>query len=158
LVITTGVTSTFRNPHIYEKYYYYLTHTRCAPWFIGVILGYYIFQLKQNKFRLKLNKNLVWIIWAVCLGTMLTCVLGGFHSLRGEEYDRWGNAFHIALARPVWSLAVSWIILACTNDYGGEKTNTTKNQNQQKCFQVLLTGYFHSLSSKYLTDLSIVYT
>jgi hypothetical protein len=112
---------TFRNIKNYENYYYYRTHTRCPSWFIGVILGYYIYKLKQKEFRLKLNKTVVWIIWGVCLGTMLTCVLGGFNSLRDEEYDRWGNAFYIALVRPVWSLAISWIILACTNDYGGEK-------------------------------------
>jgi peptidoglycan/LPS O-acetylase OafA/YrhL len=124
----TAVTSTFRNPKNYEKYYYYLTHTRCVPWFIGLILGYYIFKLKQDKLRLKLNKTLVWIIWAVCFGTMLTCVLGGHSTLRGEEYDRWGNAFYIALVRPVWSLAVSWVILACTNDYGGENKPKKKSK------------------------------
>ncbi|KAJ3619354.1 hypothetical protein MTP99_005042 [Tenebrio molitor] len=109
----------YGNFNNYEKYYYYLTHTRCAPWFIGVILGYYIFKLKQNEFTLKLNKTVVWIIWGVCLGTMLACSLGGYSTLRGEEYDRYGNAFYIALVRPVWSVAVSWVILACTNDYGG---------------------------------------
>jgi hypothetical protein len=56
----------------------------------------------------------------MCLGTMLACSLGGYSTLRGEEYDRYGNAFYIALVRPVWSVAVSWVILACTNDYGGE--------------------------------------
>jgi hypothetical protein len=101
---------------------------------------------------------MVWIIWGVCLGTMLACSLGGYGTLRGEEYDRWGNAIHIALVRPVWSLAVSWVILACTNDYGGEKTNTTKNQNQQNCFQVLSIGYCHSPSTKYLTNLPTVST
>ncbi|CAH1381071.1 unnamed protein product, partial [Tenebrio molitor] len=107
------------NVNNYQNYYYFLTHTRGAPWFVGVILGYYIFKLKQNEFTLKLNKTVVWIIWGVCLGTMLACSLGGYSTLRGEEYDRYGNAFHIALVRPVWSVAVSWIILACTSDYGG---------------------------------------
>jgi hypothetical protein len=69
---------------------------------------------------------MVWIIWGVCLGTMLACSLGGYGTLRGEQYDRWGNAIHIALVRPIWSLAVSWVILACTNDYGGEKKKTKK--------------------------------
>ncbi|KAH0807828.1 hypothetical protein GEV33_014962 [Tenebrio molitor] len=113
------LTNFYGNRGNYGKYYYVRTHTRCAPWFIGVILGYYIFKFKQNQFRLKLKKNVVWILWGLCFGTLLACVLGGHSTLRGEEYDRWGNAFHIALVRPVWCLAVSWIILACTNDYGG---------------------------------------
>jgi peptidoglycan/LPS O-acetylase OafA/YrhL len=119
---------TFRNIKNYVNYYYYLTHTRCPSWFIGVILGYYIYKLKRQEFRLELNKTVVWIIWGVCLGTMLTCVLGGFNSLRGEEYYRWGNAFYIALVRPVWCLAISWVILACTNDYGGDKKKTKKSK------------------------------
>jgi hypothetical protein len=52
---------------------------------------------------------------------MLACSLGGYRTLRNKGYDKWGNAIHIALVRPVWSLAISWVILACTNDYGGEK-------------------------------------
>ncbi|KAJ3619361.1 hypothetical protein MTP99_005049 [Tenebrio molitor] len=52
-------------------------------------------------------------------GTMLACSLGGYRTLRNKGYDKWGNAIHIALVRPVWSLAISWVILACTNDYGG---------------------------------------
>ncbi|KAJ3630520.1 hypothetical protein MTP99_011713 [Tenebrio molitor] len=113
------LTNFYGNVSNYENLYYFLTHTRCAPWLIGLILGYYIFKLKQDEFKLKLNKTMVWIIWGVCLGTMLACSLGGYGTLRGEQYDRWGNAIHIALVRPVWSLAVSWVILACTNDYGG---------------------------------------
>ncbi|KAJ3619355.1 hypothetical protein MTP99_005043 [Tenebrio molitor] len=112
-------TNFYGNFNNYQNYYYFLTHTRCAPWFIGLILGYYIFKLKQNEFRLELNKLVVLIIWGVCLGTMLVCSLGGYRTLRGEEYDRLGNAFHIALVRPAWSVAISWVILACISDYGG---------------------------------------
>jgi hypothetical protein len=114
---------TFRNFNNYQNYYYFLTQTRCAPWFVGLILGYYIFKMKQNEFRLELNKLVVWIIWGLCLLTMLACSLGGYSTLRGEEYDRLGNAFHIALVRSAWSLAISWVILACTSDYGGDNKN-----------------------------------
>jgi hypothetical protein len=79
--------------------------------------------MKQNEFRLELNKLVVWIIWGLCLLTMLACSLGGYSTLRGEEYDRLGNAFHIALVRSAWSLAISWVILACTSDYGGDNKN-----------------------------------
>ncbi|XP_068912453.1 nose resistant to fluoxetine protein 6-like [Tenebrio molitor] len=113
------LTNLYGNVDNYENFYYYLTHTRGAPWFIGIILGYCIFKLKENELILKLNKFVIWIIWGVCFATMLACSLGGYNTLVGEEYDRWGSAFHIALVRPVWSLAISWIILACTNNYGG---------------------------------------
>jgi peptidoglycan/LPS O-acetylase OafA/YrhL len=106
------------NSYNYQNNYYLVTHTRSAPWVIGVILGYFIFKIKQNEVTLKLNRIVVWVMWGVCFGTLLACVLGGHSTLRGEEYDRWGNAFHIALVRPAWSLAICWVILACTNDYG----------------------------------------
>jgi hypothetical protein len=52
---------------------------------------------------------------------MLACSLGGYSTLRGEEYDRLGNAFHIALVRPAWSLAISWH--SSTSVYGGDNKN-----------------------------------
>jgi amino acid transporter len=91
------------NSYNYQNNYYLVTHTRSVPWVIGVILGYFIFKIKQNEVTLKLNRIVVWVMWGVCFGTLLACVLGGHSTLRGEEYDRWGNAFHIALVRPAWS-------------------------------------------------------
>ncbi|KAJ3616844.1 hypothetical protein MTP99_011285 [Tenebrio molitor] len=147
--LTAIPTNFYGNVDNYENFYYYLTHTRCAPWFIGVILGYYIFKLKQNELKLELNKIVVWIIWGVCLGTMLACSLGGYRTLRSKEYDKWGNAIHIALVRPVWSLAISWLILACTNDYGGPINWVLSLPIYQ-----ILNRFAYSI---YLTHLTILY-
>jgi hypothetical protein len=158
MLMITVLARAFRNSYNYQNKYYLLTHTRSAPWVIGVILGYFIFKIKQKELTLKLNRIVVWVMWGVCFGTLLACVLGGHSTLRGEEYDRWGNAFHIALVRPAWSLAICWVILACTNDYGGEKKNNKKIPNHYNCFQRLSTGYYHFLSTKYLIDLRTVST
>lgn len=40
----------------YLEYYYYPTWTRAFPWFMGLILGYYIFNIKQAKRKIVLNK------------------------------------------------------------------------------------------------------
>ncbi|KAH0807830.1 hypothetical protein GEV33_014961 [Tenebrio molitor] len=55
----------------------------------------------------------------VCFGTLLACVLGGHSTLRGEEYDRWGNAFHIALEYQFWgtlwySAGLSYLLILMT--------------------------------------------
>nr|XP_008192685.2 PREDICTED: nose resistant to fluoxetine protein 6-like [Tribolium castaneum] len=109
----------YGNSNDYQTKYYLLTHTRSGPWVIGMVLGYFIFKIKHNEISLRPNKVVVFVSWGVCLGTLLACVLGGHSTLRGKEYDKWGNAIHIALVRPIWSLAISWIILACTTCHGG---------------------------------------
>lgn len=47
------------------------------------------------------------------------CVFGGHGSLRGVDYNKWGNALHITFVRPVWAIGVAWIILACISGHGG---------------------------------------
>ncbi|RZC31744.1 nose resistant to fluoxetine protein 6-like, partial [Asbolus verrucosus] len=117
--LTVILSNLYGNATDYSNKYYLLTHTRATPWVIGVILGYYIFKIKQNEIRFRLHKFVALMMWAICLATLLTCVLGGHGTLRGKEYDRMGNSFHIAFVRPVWSIAISWIILACITNYGG---------------------------------------
>lgn len=120
-----------RNSINYQNRYYLLTHTRAGPWVIGVILGYFIFKIKQNEISFKLNRIIVFVFWGVCLGTLLACVLGGHSTLRGKEYDKWGNAVHIALVRTVWSIAISWIILACATSYGGTRKKIENRLNSR---------------------------
>nr|XP_015835057.1 PREDICTED: nose resistant to fluoxetine protein 6-like isoform X4 [Tribolium castaneum] len=113
------VSNFYGNFKDYMHKYYFLTHLRAAPWMIGVIVGYYLFKIKQKSTQIKISKIIVCIMWMMCIGVMLACVLGGHNTLRSKQYNRWGNSLHIALVRPVWSLAISWIIFACTADYGG---------------------------------------
>ncbi|KAJ8938316.1 hypothetical protein NQ314_011528, partial [Rhamnusium bicolor] len=100
--------------------YYLRTHTRAAPWLIGVLLGYAISEVKYKNLSCpKINKGLVILAWIICLAVILTCLFGGHSTLRSPDYDRLGNAFYIALIRPVWALCVAWIIWACVMGYGG---------------------------------------
>lgn len=122
-----------RNSDNYQNNYYLLTHTRAAPWFIGVILGYFIFKIKQKDITIRLHKLTAIAIWGICITVLFVCVLGGHSSLRGSDYDQWGNAFHIALVRPVWSLSITWIILACITGYGGKLP---------KCYRILFFNIY----------------
>ncbi|XP_044255135.1 nose resistant to fluoxetine protein 6-like [Tribolium madens] len=117
--LTALVANLYGNFKEYTHKYYFLTHLRASPWIIGIILGYYLFKIKQNNTQIKINKFIVCITWVICIGAMLGCVLGGHSTLRTKEYDSWGNALYITFIRPVWSVAISWIIFACTVDYGG---------------------------------------
>ncbi|KAJ8969798.1 hypothetical protein NQ317_003303 [Molorchus minor] len=106
----------------YMNNFYLKTHTRAAPWLMGIFLGYVLakMQFQENKNILpKFNKKLLIVLWTICIVGLLSCVYGGHSTLRGPDYDRLGNAFYIALLRPAWSLCVMWIIFACVTGYGG---------------------------------------
>ncbi|XP_063927799.1 nose resistant to fluoxetine protein 6-like [Zophobas morio] len=103
----------------YHNKYYLRTHTRATPYVVGLVLGFFLFKLKHKEITLKLNQWVVWVAWGACFATLLGCVLGGHSTLRGPEYDRWGNVSHITFVRNLWSLANAWIIIACCNGYGG---------------------------------------
>ncbi|KAG5881586.1 hypothetical protein JTB14_034806 [Gonioctena quinquepunctata] len=114
------ITSPIINLNDYSSLYYLKTHTRLAPWLIGVLLGYYVYcrTYKGLKFP-KLRKEAVIVLWIISIGTLVTCVFAGHSTLRGPEFDKWGNSFYLALVRPVWALCVAWVILACIEGHGG---------------------------------------
>ena len=126
---------------------------------VGLVLGFFLFKLKHKEITLKLNQWVVWVAWGACFATLLGCVLGGHSTLRGPEYDRWGNVSHITFVRNLWSLANAWIIIACCNGYGGEWSQIPKYLRIFKAlFQVRSTGSSPFLYFKYLTDSPTVYT
>lgn len=40
----------------YDDYYYYVTHTRLAPWLIGIAFGAFIYQQKLEKTKFKIKQ------------------------------------------------------------------------------------------------------
>ncbi|XP_044254781.1 nose resistant to fluoxetine protein 6-like [Tribolium madens] len=109
----------YGNIREYLEKYYFVTHLRATPWIFGIILGYYLFKIKHDNIQIRMNKFIVCVMWFVCIAIINVCVFGGHKTLQGPDYDKWGNALYIVLGRPVWALAISWIIFACTIDYGG---------------------------------------
>lgn len=98
---------------------YYSTHTRAAPWIIGIFLGWYMFQRRGQ--RIKLSWTAVLGGWTLCFALLAACIfalypsnLEGAHPLTPVE-----SAFYIALSRIAWPLALSWLVFACTYGYGG---------------------------------------
>ncbi|KAJ3657612.1 hypothetical protein Zmor_009399 [Zophobas morio] len=102
----------------YQKYYYFLTHTRATTWIVGVILGYLIHRI-QHGLAFRVPKWFVVCGWGTCFGVLLACVLGGHNIFLNQGNDVVANAFYATLVRPAWSLAIGWIVLACSNNYGG---------------------------------------
>ncbi|KAJ8951677.1 hypothetical protein NQ318_012218 [Aromia moschata] len=99
--------------------YYYRTHARATPWFIGVLLGYILYRVKCENLRKPEIKKIVQVIlWITCSVVMMICVYGG-HVVEKRPYNRLEDSLFIALVKPAWSLCIMWIILACALGYGG---------------------------------------
>ncbi|XP_069696161.1 nose resistant to fluoxetine protein 6-like isoform X1 [Periplaneta americana] len=100
------------------RYLYVKTHTRCAPWFIGLGLGYLLYHTRNRNLRLtKLQISAGWLLTAVALLGPL------FGSLPFQQPDYVFNnletSLYSGLHRPVWTLGVAWLIFACVSGYGG---------------------------------------
>ncbi|KAF2881933.1 hypothetical protein ILUMI_24248 [Ignelater luminosus] len=100
----------------YMRYYYFATYTRSAPWLIGILLGYILFQVKF-KGRIVINKVLVSLLWIASFAILITCLYAGY-TLNSREYNKISVASHLAFERPIWAVAVGWIIFACVTGYG----------------------------------------
>ncbi|KAF2900220.1 hypothetical protein ILUMI_05972 [Ignelater luminosus] len=102
----------------YIKYYYFATWIRCLPWLIGIIVGYGIFKIRRTQKELFINKIILLVLWVASLAVLYVCVFEGYDVAIGKA-DKVANAFHMALTRPAWAIALSWVIFACTTGYGG---------------------------------------
>ncbi|XP_069691612.1 nose resistant to fluoxetine protein 6-like isoform X2 [Periplaneta americana] len=106
-------------------YSYFHTHTRCPSWFVGLLCGYLLHRTSDWRKRVAMNADRLSKV-TVTLGWMLTiiAVIVVYNSLypflqKDYEYNAVQAAFYYTLARPVWSVCMTWIIFACVSGYGG---------------------------------------
>lgn len=101
---------------------YVPTHTRATPYVVGIILGYYLNNLRKNNKKLKLSKVQILLGWIVASGLCLSVILGNFQffrSVNDHPYNRAESSIFIGLHRVAWSTGIAWIITACLYGYGG---------------------------------------
>ncbi|XP_063992297.1 nose resistant to fluoxetine protein 6-like [Diachasmimorpha longicaudata] len=98
------------------RYYYVATHTRAGPWLMGVLMGYKLAVMKNQR----LNKKIVTLGWisAICAFAF------GFFSYRifqedGYQYTLYWEIFYAGFARHIWAYGVCWLIFASILGYGG---------------------------------------
>ena len=96
----------------YLDFIYYATHTRSGPWFLGIILGYFLFTNRGKKIVINSFINgFMWIFSITVLISVVFSQLGFFGAA-----DTIHRAYHVsflALHRNLWAAALCWIIFAC---------------------------------------------
>ncbi|KAM4527682.1 O-acyltransferase like protein [Odontesthes bonariensis] len=100
----------------YVLYYYVKPYTRYGPFLIGILTGIY---LTTKKNQLLQRKRHAAIGWFCCLSLMAVLVGLAYVLRETPAYPSLPHALYQGLHRPLWALAVSWIILACEEGYGG---------------------------------------
>ncbi|XP_055370763.1 uncharacterized protein LOC129605190 [Condylostylus longicornis] len=101
------------------KMTYVPTHARYAPWLIGILIGYFLFETKNKK--TKLPKVVVFCGWFVSIAIILAVIIGPYNRVRegGGNPTKIESSFYEAFSRTSWSIALAWIVFACHKGYGG---------------------------------------
>lgn len=104
----------------YDRLIYYPTHARCGPWFVGMMLGFVMYQYRNNK--PEINRSLSRFLWVLSISLLFLVVLGYFPFQQADRYLKISNAVNAsynALYRTCWAIGLAWIIFACHNGSGG---------------------------------------
>ncbi|XP_064458762.1 nose resistant to fluoxetine protein 6-like isoform X2 [Ornithodoros turicata] len=91
-------------------------YTRGGVFFVGMIAGYIL----VHKKKFVMNKLCVLLGWLCSLSVILAIIHIPFKWNRGEDLpDAKVSAAYGGFSRVLWSIAVSWIVIACASGNGG---------------------------------------
>ncbi|KAH8278553.1 hypothetical protein KR018_005172, partial [Drosophila ironensis] len=95
------------------------THFRASGWLVGFLFGYFLHTIRGKAF--KLSRPAVWAGWIVCLALIFTVIFAMYPYGIGKSksISPVAEAFYVSLSRIAWPLALSWVIFACMQGYGG---------------------------------------
>ncbi|KAG5684554.1 hypothetical protein PVAND_013779 [Polypedilum vanderplanki] len=95
------------------RWYYYQTPPRSGPWFIGIILGYFLY--KNRGKTIKISSWLNAFMWIISLSAMITVILLQHGFSISYNSSTAAHSLIIALQRNVWAVGICWIVFACQN-------------------------------------------
>ncbi|KAF0031579.1 hypothetical protein F2P81_016134 [Scophthalmus maximus] len=96
--------------------YYTYPHTRYGPFLIGILTGMYLTSKKEQLLKQKWQAALGWF----CSLSLMAVVVGLAYVLKETpDHPSVPHALYQGLHRELWSLAVTWIIVACEDGHGG---------------------------------------
>ncbi|KRX43085.1 Nose resistant to fluoxetine protein 6, partial [Trichinella murrelli] len=99
---------------VYWDKVYIKPYTRCGPFLIGLLFGYYLHKIRLVK---KLPKVAVGLCWTACTGTALLVLFGLYDYSKSFEITYAAKLMYGGLARIAWAIVLAWITFACTAGY-----------------------------------------
>ncbi|KAI5702510.1 hypothetical protein M8J75_000855 [Diaphorina citri] len=91
---------------------------RASPYLSGVWLGFLLHQIKFHP--IKMNKTTLYIGWSLTTLCLSYCLMANYHvGYINYRYDVTEAANYAGLSSLMTSVALSWVILACSTGYGG---------------------------------------
>uniref|UniRef100_A0A5S6R5D4 NRF domain-containing protein n=1 Tax=Trichuris muris TaxID=70415 RepID=A0A5S6R5D4_TRIMR len=100
----------------YWEAVYVKPYTRCGPFLVGLLFGYYMHKVKLS---VKMSKPVVVLGWLTCTGAAVGLLFGLQEYSRHYEIDYAGMLIYAGFSRTIWAMVLAWISLACTTGYGG---------------------------------------
>ncbi|XP_028274323.1 O-acyltransferase like protein [Parambassis ranga] len=100
----------------YVLYYYVKPYTRYGPFLIGILVGIHLTTKKDQLLKKRWQAALGWFC---SLALMAVVIVLAYVLRETPACPSVPHALYQALHREVWALAVTWIILACEEGYGG---------------------------------------
>ncbi|KAM9820949.1 O-acyltransferase like protein-like [Neosynchiropus ocellatus] len=96
--------------------YYQKPYSRYGPFLIGILFGMYLKTRKATLIKKKWQVALGWI----CSLSLLALVVGLSYALMDTpDHPSAPHAIYQGLHRLVWVTALTWVVLACEEGYGG---------------------------------------
>ncbi|XP_038214627.1 O-acyltransferase like protein-like [Zerene cesonia] len=101
----------------YMNNFYQNTLTRASSFFFGMALGYLLTITKGKK--IKMNWVVVIAMWMLSLAMFAVIFYYTYEIMQLDWDNQIFDNFYNSFGRPIWSLALSWVIFACIHGYGG---------------------------------------
>ncbi|KRY75619.1 Nose resistant to fluoxetine protein 6 [Trichinella pseudospiralis] len=114
IITTLTIAISFDIVDVYWDKVYIKPYTRCGPFLIGLLFGYYLHKIRLVK---KLPKVAVGLCWIACTGTALLVLFGLYDYSKSFEITYAAKLMYGGLARIAWATVLAWITFACTAGY-----------------------------------------
>ncbi len=92
-------------------------YPHAAPYIVGILTGY----LLHTKSHIKLTKRLALICWVMSVLIVLVEVFTTWPWNKGNIPNLLISALYASTFRVLWALAMSWVVIACHNGFGGKQ-------------------------------------
>jgi len=100
--------------------FYIKPWNRVQPYIVGLVVGFFLYKLR-DKPRLPINWLINLCCWMVAALVAAACIYGIVdYSPVGEKAAKhFEYVLYLGFNRLAWSLAISWVIVACIKEKGG---------------------------------------